>query len=59
MGVDDIELGKRMIMATMNTTGTMGRMDYQNFNSIQTIERGSSEETRYYHTKHAIDYVVM
>ncbi len=46
MGVDDIELGKRMIMATMSTTGTMGRMDYQNFNSIQTIEKGSFEERR-------------
>ncbi len=47
MGVDDIETGKRMIMAAMDNTGNnMGRMDYQNFNSIQTIKRGSDEERR-------------
>lgn len=43
MGVDDIDVGKKMIMTTMKAAGDLGRIDYQNYNSIQKLGDETTE----------------
>jgi len=47
LGVQDLDIGKRMIDTTVEARGDLKRMDYKNFNSIQKISNGSPEEIRY------------
>ena len=39
LGVDDVEVGKRTIIAAMRQTNdqNIGRISYKNFNSIQKV----------------------
>ncbi|TRY61424.1 hypothetical protein TCAL_14996 [Tigriopus californicus] len=46
LGVDDVELAKRMLMTTLKATGSLGRIEYKNYNSIQ--ELGDNDTERRY-----------
>ena len=38
LGVDDVEVGKRTILAAMRqNNGEIGRISYKNFNSLQKV----------------------
>jgi len=49
LGVDDVEVGKRTIIAAMRQTNdqNIGRISYKNFNSIQKVDESSESESRY------------
>jgi len=48
LGVDDVEVGKRTILAAMRqNNGEIGRISYKNFNSIQKVDESSEAESRY------------
>jgi hypothetical protein len=47
LGVDDVEMGKKMITTTLRSAGHMRRIDYKSFNSIQKMDQNSDSEARY------------
>lgn len=47
MGVEDIDIGKKLIISAMKSVGNLGRIDYKCFNSLQKIDSGNESETRY------------
>ena len=48
MGVDDVEIGKKLLTTALQNVGEMNRIDYRNFNSLQKIESGTEKESRYF-----------
>ena len=47
LGVDDVEVGKRTILAAMRqNNGEIGRISYKNFNSIQKVTDFSCGKSR-------------
>nr|AID52839.1 nuclear receptor [Tigriopus japonicus] len=43
LGVDDVDLAKRMLMTTLKATGSLGRIEYKNYNSIQELGDNDTE----------------
>jgi hypothetical protein len=48
LGVEDVDVGKSMILAAMRQNGgDMGKISYRAINSIQKIDESAATETRY------------
>ena len=47
MGVEDIAIGKKLIVTAMKSVGELGRIDYRKFNSLQKTDEDKETESRY------------
>ena len=57
-GVADLDVGRRILEATLRTVGKLKRVDYGKFNSLQKLEQGSKVENRYDRLMHRVGKIV-